>query len=59
MTNSPASSRSIRPLLAHDLLRRHSKIDSGEEMSRMIAMFREHGMGNFQNLRMKPPPSLA
>ena len=31
----------------------HSKIDSGEEMLHMIAMFREHGMGNFQDLLMK------
>jgi len=28
----------------------HSKIDSGQEMGRMIAMFREHGMGNFRDL---------
>jgi uncharacterized protein (DUF1800 family) len=28
----------------------HSKIDSGQEMGRMIALFRKHGMGNFHNL---------
>ena len=28
----------------------HSKIDSGFEMGEMVAMFREHGMGNFRNL---------
>ena len=28
----------------------HSKIDSGWEMGKMVAMFREHGMGNFRNL---------
>ena len=28
----------------------HSKIDSGFEMGKMIAMFREHGMGSFRNL---------
>src|SRR5256714_6743528 len=30
----------------------HSKIDHGEEMLRMIGMFREHGMGNFRDLLM-------
>ena len=30
----------------------HSKIDSGEEMGRMIQMFRDHGMGNFRALLM-------
>ena len=28
----------------------HSKIDSGWEMGKMVAMFRDHGMGNFRNL---------
>jgi uncharacterized protein (DUF1800 family) len=38
----------------------HSKIDSGEEMSRMIAMFREHGMGNFRDLltRLSTSPAM-
>jgi len=31
----------------------HSKIDHGEEMGAMIAMFREHGMGNFRDLLMR------
>ncbi|MBI3328360.1 MAG: DUF1800 domain-containing protein [Nitrospinae bacterium] len=31
----------------------HSKIDSGQEMGRMIAMFREHGMGNFRDLLLR------
>ena len=31
----------------------HSKLDSGEEMGLMIAMFREHGMGNFRELLMR------
>lgn len=31
----------------------HSKLDSGEEMGLMIAMFREHGMGNFRDLLMR------
>jgi uncharacterized protein (DUF1800 family) len=30
----------------------HSKIDSGQEMGRMIALFRQHGMGNFRDLLM-------
>jgi uncharacterized protein (DUF1800 family) len=30
----------------------HSKIDSGQEMGRMITMFRQHGMGNFKSLLM-------
>jgi uncharacterized protein (DUF1800 family) len=37
----------------------HSKIDSGEEMGRMIAMFREHGMGNFRDLLMRLSTSPA
>ena len=37
----------------------HSKIDSGEEMSRMIGMFREHGMGNFRELLMRLSTSPA
>jgi uncharacterized protein (DUF1800 family) len=31
----------------------HSKIDSGEEMGRMITMFREHGLGNFRDLLLQ------
>jgi len=31
----------------------HSKIDSGQEMGRMIAMFRQYGMGNFKELLVK------
>ncbi|MBI3326924.1 MAG: DUF1800 domain-containing protein, partial [Nitrospinae bacterium] len=37
----------------------HSKIDSGQEMGRMIAMFREHGMGNFRDLLMRLSTSPA
>ena len=38
----------------------HSKIDSGYEMGRMIAMFREHGMGNFRDLiyRLSTSPGM-
>ena len=31
----------------------HSKIDSGEEMGRMIQMFRDRGMGNFSELLLE------
>src|SRR5215813_9686575 len=37
----------------------HSKIDSGEEMVRMIDMFRQHGMGNFRDLLMRLSTSPA
>jgi uncharacterized protein (DUF1800 family) len=37
----------------------HSKIDSGQEMGRMIAMFRQHGMGNFRDLLMRLSTSPA
>src|SRR5919109_2907624 len=37
----------------------HSKIDSGEEMVRMIGMFRQHGMGNFRDLLMRLSTSPA
>jgi len=37
----------------------HSKIDSGEEMDRMIKMFRQHGMGNFRDLLMRLSTSPA
>jgi uncharacterized protein (DUF1800 family) len=54
MTNSPRQLQEKMALFWHMIFcAGHSKIDSGEEMSRMIAMFREHGMGNFQNLLMK------
>ena len=38
----------------------HSKIDSGYEMGRMVAMFREHGMGNFRDLiyRLSTSPGM-
>ncbi len=37
----------------------HSKIDSGEEMGRMIQMFRDKGMGNFRELLMELSTSPA
>jgi uncharacterized protein (DUF1800 family) len=54
MINSPRQLQEKMTLFWHMIFcAGHSKIDSGEEMLRMIAMFREHGMGNFQNLLMQ------
>lgn len=38
----------------------HSKIDSGEEMGRMVGMFRDYGMGNFHELlkRLSTSPAM-
>jgi len=53
MVNTPRQLQEKMALFWHMIFcAGHSKIDSGEEMDRMIAMFREHGMGNFQNLLM-------
>jgi uncharacterized protein (DUF1800 family) len=60
MTNSPRQLQEKMSLFWHMIFcAGHSKIDSGEEMHRMIAMFREHGMGNFHNLLMKLSTSPA
>jgi uncharacterized protein (DUF1800 family) len=60
MVNSPRQLQEKMTLFWHMIFcAGHSKIDSGEEMDRMIAMFREHGMGNFQNLLMKLSTSPA
>jgi uncharacterized protein (DUF1800 family) len=49
MINTPRQLQEKMALFWHMIFcAGHSKIDSGEEMDRMIAMFREHGMGNFQ-----------
>jgi uncharacterized protein (DUF1800 family) len=54
MINSPRQLQEKMTLFWHMIFcAGHSKIDSGEEMGRMIAMFREHGMGNFQNLLLQ------
>jgi uncharacterized protein (DUF1800 family) len=54
MVNTPRQLQEKMALFWHMIFcAGHSKIDSGEEMDRMIAMFREHGMGNFQNLLLK------
>lgn len=51
MVNNPRQLQEKMALFWHMIFcTGHSKIDSGQEMGRMIAMFREHGMGNFHNL---------
>ena len=53
MINTPRQLQEKMALFWHMIFcAGHSKIDSGEEMGRMIAMFREHGMGNFRDLLM-------
>lgn len=53
MINNPRQLQEKMALFWHMIFcTGHSKIDSGEEMGRMIAMFREHGMGNFRELLM-------
>jgi uncharacterized protein (DUF1800 family) len=53
MINSPRQLQEKMALFWHMIFcAGHSKIDSGEEMGRMIAMFRQHGMGNFRDLLM-------
>ena len=54
MINSPRQLQEKMSLFWHMIFcAGHSKIDSGEEMGRMIAMFREHGMGNFRDLLVR------
>ena len=54
MINSPRQLEEKMSLLWHMIFcAGHSKIDSGEEMGRMIEMFREHGMGNFRELLVR------
>ncbi len=53
MVNTPRQLQEKMALFWHMIFcAGHSKIDSGWEMGRMIAMFREHGMGNFRDLLM-------
>jgi uncharacterized protein (DUF1800 family) len=60
MINSPRQLQEKMALFWHMIFcAGHSKIDSGEEMGRMIAMFREHGMGNFRDLLMRLSTSPA
>jgi uncharacterized protein (DUF1800 family) len=54
MINNPRQLQERMALFWHMIFcAGHSKIDSGEEMGRMINMFREHGMGNFRDLLMR------
>lgn len=60
MVNNPRQLQEKMTLFWHMIFcAGHSKIDSGEEMDRMISMFRTHGMGNFQNLLMQLSTSPA
>jgi uncharacterized protein (DUF1800 family) len=60
MINSPRQLQEKMSLFWHMIFcAGHSKIDSGEEMGRMIDMFREHGMGNFRGLLMRLSTSPA
>ena len=54
MINNPRQLQEKMALFWHMIFcTGHSKIDHGEEMGLMIAMFREHGMGNFRDLLMR------
>jgi uncharacterized protein (DUF1800 family) len=60
MINSPRQLQEKMSLFWHMIFcAGHSKIDSGEEMGRMIDMFRQHGMGNFRELLMRLSTSPA
>jgi uncharacterized protein (DUF1800 family) len=53
MINNPRQLQEKMALFWHMIFcAGHSKIDSGQEMGRMITMFRQHGMGNFKGLLM-------
>jgi uncharacterized protein (DUF1800 family) len=50
MINNPRQLQEKMALFWHMIFcAGHSKIDSGQEMGRMIGMFRHHGMGNFKD----------
>jgi uncharacterized protein (DUF1800 family) len=54
MINNPRQLQEKMALFWHMIFcTGHSKLDHGEEMGLMIAMFREHGMGNFRDLLMR------
>ena len=62
MINSPRQLEEKMALFWHAIFcAGHSKIDSGQEMGTMVAMFREHGMGNFRNLlyRLSTNPGMV
>jgi uncharacterized protein (DUF1800 family) len=54
MINNPRQLQEKMALFWHMIFcTGHSKLDHGEEMGLMIAMFRDHGMGNFRELLMR------
>src|SRR6266849_3270140 len=60
MVNNPRQLQEKMTLFWHMIFcAGHSKIDSGEEMVRMVGLFREHGMGNFRDLLMRLSTSPA
>ncbi|HLF04108.1 MAG TPA: DUF1800 domain-containing protein [Dehalococcoidia bacterium] len=62
MINNPRQLQEKMALFWHMIFcAGHSKIDSGQEMGRMIRMFREHGMGNFKELlvRLSTSPGMV
>ena len=62
MINSPRQLQEKMALFWHVIFcAGHSKIDSGQEMGIMVAMFREHGMGNFRELlyRLSTNPGMV
>ena len=51
MINNPRQLEEKMALFWHTIFcAGYSKIDSAQELGHMVAMFREHGMGNFRNL---------
>ena len=54
MINSPRQLQEKMALFWHMIFcAGHSKIDGGEQMTIMIQMFRDHGMGNFRDLLVR------
>ncbi|MFQ6028618.1 MAG: DUF1800 family protein [Dehalococcoidia bacterium] len=62
MINNPRQLQEKMALFWHMIFcAGHSKIDSGQEMGRMIQLFRDHGMGNFRDLliRLSSSPGMV
>ncbi len=62
MINNPRQLQEKMALFWHMIFcAGHSKIDSGQEMGRMVQMFRDHGMGNFRDLvyRLSTSPAMV
>ena len=60
MINNPRQLQEKMALFWHMIFcAGHSKIDSGQEMGRMIQLFRDHGMGNFRAAAVGAPPQIC